>query len=122
MSFSKINTCSASSSEDLIFDTFVQVITSNNWKTGVNVVALVSRFKTSSGKCWTANVCIHASKSPLLNKFESTLKINLQSAYLEVVLCFRIIQSHLVIYSNVVMKTWIIPQDDVCVTGRQVNP
>ena len=42
-------------------------ITSNNWKTGVKVLALiVNRFQTSSVKCWTANFCIRASKDPVI--------------------------------------------------------
>ena len=31
------------------------VITNNNWKTGVNVTALINRFQTSGVKCSTAN-------------------------------------------------------------------
>ena len=41
------------------------VAAGNNRKTGLNVVALVNRFQTSSVKSWNANVCIHASKGPV---------------------------------------------------------
>ena len=41
-------------------------ITSNHRKTGVNIVVLVNRFRTSSVKCWAVNFCIHASKGPVV--------------------------------------------------------
>ena len=43
-----------------------RIITSNNRKTGVNVLGLLNRFSTSSVKCWTVNFCIHASKGPVI--------------------------------------------------------
>ena len=45
---------------------FVNNITNNNWKTGVNILALVNRFRTSNVKCWTANFCVLASESPVI--------------------------------------------------------
>ena len=39
-------------------------ITSNYWKTGVNVVALVNRFLTSRVHHYTANFCDLASEGP----------------------------------------------------------
>ena len=40
-------------------------ITSNNRKIGVNVVALVNRFSTSSVKSWIAIFCIYARRGPV---------------------------------------------------------
>ena len=41
-------------------------IVSNNQKAGVNVVALVNRFHTSSVKYWIPNFRIHASEGPVI--------------------------------------------------------
>ena len=47
-------------------DSSLEYIASNNRKTGVNVVALVNRFLTSSVKCWTVIFCIYANKNPVI--------------------------------------------------------
>ena len=41
-------------------------ITSNNGKTGVNVLGLVNRFSTSCVKCWTTNLCFHVGKGSIV--------------------------------------------------------
>ena len=46
-------------------------ITSNNQKTGVNVVALVNRFETLRVKCWTANFCDLASEGSFIFMHQS---------------------------------------------------
>ena len=51
----------------------LSVITSNNRKTGANVVALVIRLFTSSVKCWTTNFCDLASEGP--DKHQASIKI-----------------------------------------------
>ena len=43
-------------------DVTLKDISSNNWQSGVNIVALVNRFSTLSMKCQTANFCILVSK------------------------------------------------------------
>ena len=52
-------------------------ITSNNRKTYENVLGLVNGYLTSSVKCWTTNIDIHASKDPVMNHHE-LIKIYLQ--------------------------------------------
>ena len=42
------------------------LITGNNRKIGVNIVALVHKFSTLSLKCWNVNFSIYASKGPVI--------------------------------------------------------
>ena len=71
-------------------------ITSNNWKTGVNVVDLMKRSWTWSEKYWTANFCIHASKGPviIMNQLQSIYNSPFKDSYSHPIhTCFPIIAS-----------------------------
>ena len=63
--------CSHTSSQLVVIQKIIRmqnapIITGNNRKIDVDVVALVNRFYTSSVKCWTANFCIYAIKNPVI--------------------------------------------------------
>ena len=64
---------------------------------GMNFVVLVSRFQTSSVKCWTANFCIHASEGPviIMNQLNSIYNSPFKDSHSHPIhTCFPIIASN----------------------------